>query len=838
MQDLFEILDVWRKRSGAGKRRKSLPIEALEPRIFMSVVHTASALRPHTKQSSLKLTVPKTWSAKPTIDSGTGNTADGSTSPYGLTPQQIRGAYGLGQYNASSITFSGAQDTGAGETICIVDAYDDPNALSDLNAFSTYFGLPTFNTSGGPTFTKYGVIEGFGTGDGLTTTLPGTDPNSPSATNSTWEQEESLDIEWAHVMAPMANIMLVEASDTGNGLYYGDYYGAAKAGVVVVSNSWGGNQFNGETGNDFIFTSPSGHKDNDGIAGGVTFVFSAGDYGAYAYNTSTITPQYPTSSADVLSVGGTTLTVGANNTYGGETAWGNGTSSGTQTGGGGGISSYETQPSWQNSVVSAFSTTKRTYPDVALDANPTSGVPIYDSWDFGASTPWLYGYEGGTSLAAPMMAGIMADVAQGRNSIGLGSMDGVTQAIPAIYKLASNNFNDITSGNNGYAAGVGYDLTTGLGSIVGNPFIVNLSGALSAVNGTSGNDTIRLVRSSNSLLVYLNNATTAFYNVPYSTLPAITVTGMTGTDSINVDFSGGATPVPSAGLTINGSSGTDTVTVTGTTSNDTATVGASTITFNGSVITYQSVSSIVIDGNGGTDLLTQSAQPGNSASLVFNGTTSGGPSSTDTLNVSAGTFTFAAPAAGAGIHPISLASLAISAGAAVVVNTAASHSDRWYLLLGALSLAGSTNNWTARLDLGGNDMIVHNGNIATLTNQVAGGFANGLWNGEGIASTAANIDTTYRTAIGTMLNSAGAFNSTTPFDGYSPSTTDVLFKYTYYGDANLDGSVNGSDYTLVDNGFHNGFTGWQNGDFNYDNTIDGSDYSLIDNLYNTQGTPL
>jgi hypothetical protein len=80
--------------------------------------------------------------------------------------------------------------------------------------------------------------------------------------------------------------------------------------------------------------------------------------------------------------------------------------------------------------------------------------------------------------------------------------------------------------------------------------------------------------------------------------------------------------------------------------------------------------------------------------------------------------------------------------------------------------------------------------------------------------------------------------SPTTFEGQPLGPGDVAVKYTYYGDANLDGSVNGSDYTLVDNGFHNGFTGWQNGDFNYDNTIDGSDYSLIDNLYNTQGTPL
>jgi hypothetical protein len=86
-------------------------------------------------------------------------------------------------------------------------------------------------------------------------------------------------------------------------------------------------------------------------------------------------------------------------------------------------------------------------------------------------------------------------------------------------------------------------------------------------------------------------------------------------------------------------------------------------------------------------------------------------------------------------------------------------------------------------------------------------------------------------------NAAGVALVST-FEDVSVSNTDVLIKYTYFGDANLDGVVNGSDYTLIDNGFNNSLTGWRNGDFNYDGVVNGDDYTLIDNAFNTQGPAL
>ena len=444
---------------------------------------------------SVGVQLPAGWAAQRpiTADFLGGSNSAGISTPVGPTPNQIRGAYGLGTYVSgvltNPITFSGIQGDGSGQTIAIIDAYDDPNALNDLNAFSTYFGLPTFGGTNGPTFQKLNQ-KGHAT-------LPPTDPLGKwSVTgNNSWEMEESLDIEWAHVMAPMANIILFEASDAGSGLYTAVQTARTTAGVVAISMSWSGSEYAGETADDTTyFSTPSGHVGGDGLLGGITFLASTGDSGAYdAVNTSTITPQYPACSPNVVAVGGTSLTVNADNSYGSETSWGNGTSSGALGGGGGGISAYEAQPSYQNGVVSAYSTTARTYPDVSADADPSTGVPIYDSWDFGTSTPWVPGTLGGTSLACPLWAGMIAIADQGRAIAGLGSLDGAHQTLPELYqayKATPTEFHDITSGSSiagpTYAPATGYDLATGLGSPVGSLLIPRLLGlAAPTVTGVS-----------------------------------------------------------------------------------------------------------------------------------------------------------------------------------------------------------------------------------------------------------------------------------------------------------------------------------------------------------------
>jgi autotransporter-associated beta strand protein len=181
--------------------------------------------------------------------------------------------------------------------------------------------------------------------------------------------------------------------------------------------------------------------------------------------------------------------------------------------------------------------------------------------------------------------------------------------------------------------------------------------------------------------------------------------------------------------------------------------------------------------------------------------------------------------------------LNIGSGASVVANS----------LGAAVAVQVGSLNVAGQLDLNNNDLIVHNGTLAAVNTLVASGYNNGAWNGAtGIVSSTAASDTAHLTALGVIVNDNG---SATPlygadggiastFGGNTPVDGDILVKYTYYGDANLDGHVDGSDYSLIDNGALNQLTGWHNGDFNYDGVTNGSDYTLIDNAFNTQGAQI
>jgi hypothetical protein len=178
-----------------------------------------------------------------------------------------------------------------------------------------------------------------------------------------------------------------------------------------------------------------------------------------------------------------------------------------------------------------------------------------------------------------------------------------------------------------------------------------------------------------------------------------------------------------------------------------------------------------------------------------------------------------------------------------VLAPAPSHNARQLLVVPSLSNAGL-------LDLANNDMIVQGAGpagLATTTAELKKGYNSGNWNGtSGITSSAAASDTSQLTALGVIQNDDGSGTALySTFDGTAVTDADVLVKFTYYGDTNLDGTVDGSDYSRLDNAFLNNqnssnaqLTGWFNGDFNYDGIIDGSDYTLIDNVFNTQGAQL
>jgi hypothetical protein len=373
----------------------------------------------------------------------------------GYVPAQIRTAYGI-----NGIAFGSTSGDGSGQTIAIVDAYNDPNILGDLNVFDQAYALAPGSSQ--TLYQHYGAAASFVTVYNQNgQVINPSNTSVPVDSTGGWEVEESLDVEWAHAIAPSAKIDLIVVGSAGEAggptltdLFTGARAAAGLPGVSVVSMSWtaaGSNgapsEFSGETSYDSYFTTPSGHQ-------GVTFLGATGDQGAPG--------GYPAYSPNVVAVGGTTLQLNASDAIQSEAAW---------SGSGGGISPYEAEPAYQQGVQS---TGHRTVPDVAFDADPNTGVAVYDS--FNAS-----GWEqiGGTSLATPCWAGLIAIANQGRGLQGLATLNSSTnptQTLTALYSLPSSDFHDITSGSNGtYSAGAGYDLVTGLGSPVANLLVPALA---------------------------------------------------------------------------------------------------------------------------------------------------------------------------------------------------------------------------------------------------------------------------------------------------------------------------------------------------------------------------
>ena len=385
-------------------------------------------------------------------------------------------------------------------------------------------------------------------------------------------------------------------------------------------------------------------------------------------------------------------------------------------------------------------------------------------------------------------------------------------------------------------AGAAYVRATVAGGTAGTATVTVVP---TVIVGTPGNDTIRLVRSGANLLVYVDNPTAPAYTLPYASLGSLAVDTGTGTDAVDVDFSGDGSPVPAGGLSVAGGGGAaDSLVFTGTVLSDAATVTATAVTFDGGVVAYSGVAAIVDDGDGGTDTLTQAAQPGGGATLTFNATADDGPSIADALTVAGGTFAFPAPAAGSGVADLLLGSLSVRNGATVAVGTAAAQADRYILTVNALSLAGAGST----LDLGGNDLHLATGTataadraLAAVAAEVAAGspFA-GAVTGPRITSSAVAANPTQL-----ALGYAVAGPTITSLDGDAVNPTDVLVRPTIFGDANLDGVVDGQDYAAIDAGYLSQgtatpLTGWENGDFNGDGVVDGSDYTLVDNAFNTQ----
>jgi subtilase family serine protease len=414
--------------------------------IALGTTHAVAATAPHTyTPGALHTTMSHGFMmvepASGTSASGTSGSATSASTGVGLPLLlKVRGHDKTGQPLATGTTpagyspaqvqaYLGLHGNGAGQQVTIVDAYDDPYITSDVNTFSSQFGLPLTcgSTGAGSNCFNFTV----------------SDPDGFAGIDTGWGLETSLDVEMVHAIAPEASITLMEAYDDTVGSLFTAIDNAAATSPDAISNSW--------TFDSTEFTGETAYDSHCELTNSVC-VFSSGDSGNPA--------SYPATSPYVLAVGGTTLTLGSGGSVSSETAWDLS---------GGGISYIEPKPSYQDAVnPSAY----RATPDVSFDADPNTGVPVYDSEESSTDGHWFE--VGGTSVGAPAWSAILAVADQLRAQAGKPPLTEADFGVQnAVYSVQyGDGLYDITQGSNGIVslcgtqceAGPGYDDVTGLGS--------------------------------------------------------------------------------------------------------------------------------------------------------------------------------------------------------------------------------------------------------------------------------------------------------------------------------------------------------------------------------------
>jgi hypothetical protein len=400
-----------------------------------------------------------------------------------------------------------------------------------------------------------------------------------------------------------------------------------------------------------------------------------------------------------------------------------------------------------------------------------------------------------------------------------------------------NNNQPLTNMNGAVINGNGTFRTGGTG-------LTNSTGAL--IDVTAGTSFYGPVINSGAIQIY--GSTTTFYgNVTENTGGTIKVTAGSVYFLANASIAGLYTSDPSdnyfTGLTINpggamsGGSGDRfflsalTTLANNGTFNSSGTLSAGAVVNTGTFIqtgTLIETGHFINSGNlvlGGTQNWSQGSSFTSTGGTVTIVNDAGANGSSPPVAVTSGTTTFASTQ-----H---LAGLSVGVGGTVqIIGGGTGH--RSVVFTPSISVSG-------KLDLTTNDLDIQAAGpagLAAASTLAADGYANGTWTGNGINSSAAAADNTHLTAVGVIQNDQSGtalYTSIHPFDGVVPGANDVLVKYTYYGDADLNGEVDGTDYTRIDNGYLGHATGWFNGDFNYDGVVNGSDYTLIDNAFNTQG---
>jgi hypothetical protein len=397
---------------------------------------------------------------------------------YGLRPSDLHSGYQLPTESAIP------------QTVAIVDAYDDPTIESDLQTYDTAFGLPACTKASG-CFKKVNQ-------EGNASPLP--------ATEGGWAGEISLDVETTHAICPNCRIILVEANDAFSPNLEAAENTAARLGATEISNSWGGPE---EATDTAAFNHP-----------GVVIAAATGDFGYLNWDSGFAElighPDYPATSPHVVAVGGTRLHLNSESKWTGESVWNDGSTS-TLTrsfgAGGGGCSEHFTAPSWQQSVADwteVGCATRRASADVAADADPYTGVAVYDSTPEEPGEPapgWMP--IGGTSLASPIIASVFALA---------GGSGGVNYPAETLYSHlgSATMLRDVTAGSNGKCtkpfhehsgesgcttteeaeqcakkliclAGTGYDGPSGVGTPNGVGAFTPPPPTVTAVEPTSGN---------------------------------------------------------------------------------------------------------------------------------------------------------------------------------------------------------------------------------------------------------------------------------------------------------------------------------------------------------------
>ncbi len=408
----------------------------------------------------------------------------GANSPY-YAPLDIREAYKI-------------PITGDSGTIAIIEAYDNPKVTADLATFCSVFTWPSANLE------VHKMSQ---------TILP----------NAGWALESDLDVQWAHAVAPHAKLLLVEAKSASIvDLISAVDYANSRTDVVAISMSWGANENTGQLAYDSHFTT-----------NGKVYFASSGDVGGVV--------SWPSSSPNVVSVGGTKLTMTTDGYT--ETAW---------TDGGGGVSTIEKVPNYQIGVTDIYSQGKRATPDVSYNADPNTGFLVYDSYGYNGGRGWFI--VGGTSAGAPQWAAICTFDKSATNA-----------NFYTNYNYGTT-FSDIISGSNKYSAVVGYDLATGIGSPLGVKFgaspapdfsITAPSAIPISTVTSSGAATITV----NSIHSFANNVVLTATDVNAVGLGIsfnpTTVTGGSGSSTMTITLPTGITP-GTYPITIQGSDGTTT----------------------------------------------------------------------------------------------------------------------------------------------------------------------------------------------------------------------------------------------------------------------------------------